>query len=85
MAYIGSALFILAGFCKDNKKMRVAYILGGLIFIVLFARSDLSNQTNLSNLILNSFSVLVHLYRLATSAKKSGEKKSEPTAERKVA
>jgi hypothetical protein len=47
-------------------------LIGGIIFICLFAMSDLSNSNNLANLLLNVFNVAMHIYRLTKQAIKNG-------------
>ena len=72
MAYIASILFAVRSCCKSANKMRIYMLIGGIIFICLFAMSDLSNSNNLANLLLNVFNVAMHIYRLTKQAIKNG-------------
>lgn len=69
MAYVASLFFAVGSFCKNVKAMRIAMLCGGVIFIGIFVRSDLSNSTNLANLLLNAFNVVVHIVRLVQEKK----------------
>lgn len=64
MAYIASIMFAIGSCCKSADKMRVFMLVGGVIFIMLFSVSDLSNPTNLANLLLNCFNVIMHIFNL---------------------
>lgn len=70
MAYVASLFFAIGSFAKSVKAMRIAMLCGGAIFIGIFARSDLSNSTNLANLLLNVFNVIVHIVRLVQERNK---------------
>ena len=70
MAYVASLFFAIGSFAKSVKAMRIAMLCGGAIFIMIFARSDLSNSTNLANLLLNVFNVIVHIVRLVQERNK---------------
>lgn len=70
MAYIASILFAVGSCCKSINKMRIFMLIGGIIFICLFAMSDLHNSNNLANLLLNCFNVAMHIYNLAKGSKK---------------
>lgn len=70
MAYVASLFFAVGSFCKNIKAMRIAMLCGGVIFIAIFLRSDLTNSTNLANLLLNVFNVVVHVVRLIQEKKK---------------
>ena len=63
MAYVASILFAVGSCCKNINKMRVYMLIGGIIFIVLFSTSDLSNSNNLANLLLNCFNVSIKLLK----------------------
>ena len=69
MAYVASILFAVGSCCKNINKMRVCMLIGGIIFIVLFSTSDLSNSNNLANLLLNCFNVAMHIINLVKSKK----------------
>lgn len=78
MAYVASLFFAVGSFCKNIKAMRIAMLCGGAIFIAIFARSDLSDSTNLANLLLNVFNVIVHIVRLVQEkSKKVSNKETE--------
>lgn len=69
MAYIASILFAIGSCCKNINKMRIYMLIGGIIFIILFATSDLRNSNNLANLLLNCFNVVMHIINLVKSKK----------------
>lgn len=65
MAYIGSVFFVIGSFVSNMKKMRYCYLVGALIFVLVFAHTDLSKAENLANLLLNLFNVVLHIYNLS--------------------
>jgi len=65
MAYIGSIFFVIGSFASNIKRMRYFYLVGALIFVLVFARTDLSKAENLANLLLNLFNVALHIYNLS--------------------
>ena len=65
MAYIGSMFFVVGSFVSNVKRMRYFYLVGALIFVSVFARTDLSKAENLANLLLNLFNVALHIYNLS--------------------
>ena len=64
MPYVASVSFALGSCMRNLKKMRMFFLFGGIVFIILFAMSDLRNSTNLANLLLNCFNVIMHTYNL---------------------
>jgi hypothetical protein len=65
MAYIGSMFFVIGSFVSNVKRMRYFYLVGALVFVIVFAQTDLSKSENLANLLLNSFNVILHVYNLS--------------------
>lgn len=65
MAYIGSIFFVVGSFVSNVKRMRYFYLVGALIFVSVFACTDLSKAENLANLLLNLFNVVLHVYNLS--------------------
>ena len=65
MAYIGSMFFVIGSFVSNVKRMRYFYLIGALVFVIVFAQTDLSKSENLANLLLNSFNVALHIYNLS--------------------
>ena len=65
MAYIGSIFFVAGSFVSNVKRMRYFYLIGALIFVSVFAHTDLSKAENLANLLLNLFNVALHIYNLS--------------------
>lgn len=65
MAYIGSMFFVVGSFVSNIKRMRYFYLVGALVFVIVFAQTDLSKSENLANLLLNAFNVVLHVYNLS--------------------
>lgn len=65
MAYIGSMFFVVGSFVSNVKRMRYFYLVGALVFVIVFAHTDLSKAENLANLLLNLFNVVLHTYNLS--------------------
>jgi hypothetical protein len=65
MAYIGSIFFVVGSFVSNIKRMRYFYLVGALVFVIVFAQTDLSKAENLANLLLNLFNVVLHIYNLS--------------------
>ena len=65
MAYIGSMFFVIGSFVSSVKRMRYFYLVGALVFVIVFAQTDLSKSENLANLLLNLFNVFLHVYNLS--------------------
>ena len=75
ISFIGSGMFILGSACKTAKGMRIAMLIGAVIFCFVFACSGLNNGVNLSNFILNATNVVLHIYHLSSGMRKRHSEK----------
>jgi len=71
--FIASGMFVSGSFVKGVNKMRMFFLIGAVIFAIVFAMAGLNNSNNIANFSLNVLNIVLHTYHLIHDNKKGLE------------
>ena len=68
--FIASGMFVSGSFVKGVNKMRAFFLIGAIIFAIIYAIAGLNNSNNIANFLLNVINIVLHTYHLLNDNKK---------------